>query len=294
MSTEASPFDDAPLLDLRAILVALLAGRWWVLGSVILGGVALGIVAFTMTPIYRGTVVLAPATVQGTDGLGAALGQLNGLASIVGAGLVGGGADSAEAIAVLKSRDFTERFIRDHDLVPKLFPKKWDPVNKKWTVAPGEEPTLAKAYKLFDGKIRSIDQDRRTSLVTVTIDWTNPVDAASWANEMADRLNQEMRTRAIATADASVAFLEKEMQETSAIATRDAISRLVEAQVKQRMLANVTKEYAFRIVDKALPVDPDDIVKPRRFRMIAAGAALGFLLSAVGILLFNGLRTLKL
>jgi uncharacterized protein involved in exopolysaccharide biosynthesis len=294
VSTNPSAFDDAPLLDLRAIFDKLLAARWWLVASVIVGAMAFGIVAFMMKPIYRGTVVLVPVTsMRGAEGLGAALGQLDGLASIVGMGLGGRGADTAEAIAVLRSREFTERFITDHALVPRLFPEKWDAANKKWTVDKGKEPTLAKAFKLFDKKYRTVNQDRKTGLVTVTVDWTNPADAAAWANELAQRLNREMRARAIANADASVQFLEKELMTTTTIATRDAISRLVEAQVKQRMLANVTEEYAFRIVDRALPVDKDDVVRPRRFRLILTGAAVGFLLGAIGILLSGSLRAPK-
>jgi len=294
MSTAANAFEETPLLDLRAIADRLLAARWWLAGSVIAGALAFGIVAFMMQPVYRGTVVLVPvSSMRGADGLGAALGQLDGLASIVGMGLGGRGADTAEAIAVLRSREFTERFIRDHALLPRLFPDKWDAANKKWTVEAGKEPTLARAFKLFDRKFRTVNQDRKTGLVTVTVDWSNPVDAAAWANELAERLNQEMRARAIGNADASVKFLEKELLATTTIATRDAISRLMEVQVKQRMLANVTEEYAFRIVDRALPVDRDDVVKPRRFRLILTGAAVGFLLGAIAILLSGSLRAPK-
>ena len=45
---------------------------------------------------------------------------------LVGEGLSGGDYATEEAIAVLKSRYFTEAFIRDNNLLPELFPKLWD------------------------------------------------------------------------------------------------------------------------------------------------------------------------
>jgi LPS O-antigen subunit length determinant protein (WzzB/FepE family) len=126
--------------------------------------------------------------------------------------------------------------------------------------------------------------------VTLNIQWRNRNEAADWANELVNRLNVEMRERAIRNASASVQYLEKELETTGTVATRDAISRLMEAQIKQRMLANVTTEYAFRIVDRAIPPDSDDVLRPRKMRLIALGAFLGMTLAALWVLVSGSLR----
>ena len=120
-----------------------------------------------------------------------------------------------------------------------------------------------RAFKVFNAA-RSVTQPVRGGLVNVTIEWRDPEQAAAWANLLVARLNSEMRTRAIASTDRSVSYLEKELTGTSNLGTQQAINRLIETQVNQRMLANVTQEYAFRVVEKALPPEPDDKVGPSK------------------------------
>jgi LPS O-antigen subunit length determinant protein (WzzB/FepE family) len=109
------------------------------------------------------------------------------------------------------------------------------------------------------------------------------------------QLNQEMRARAIAEADASLGYLEKELQSTSVVPVRDAVAHLIESQVKKRMLANVTQQYVFRIVDHALPADADDPVKPKKILLLPAGPLVGLLLGILAVLVAGdpGARTAR-
>ena len=85
----------------------------------------------------------------------------------------------------------------------------------------------------------------------------------------------------------SVGYLEKELEATSTIETRLAINRLMEAQINQRMLANVTQEYAFRVVDRALPPEPDDAVGPRKLVLLALGPSVGLIFGVFAVLVVN-------
>ena len=275
--------------DMGALLGLLLAKRWWILGSMILGAVLLGVVAFKMQPVYRASVVLTPANAErGADVLGFGASALGGLAS--GLGLGPKDSEVEEALAVLRSRQFTETFISSQNLLPRLFSKSWDAATGTWKPEVKKPPTLWSAYKYFDTKIRTIIQDKKTGLITVQIDWTDRVEAATWANELVRQLNEEMRTRAIEKAEASTHFLDKEAETTSTVEARDAISRLMEAQVKQRMLATVTHDYSFRVVDKALPADSDDPVKPRKALLIGLGGLGGLALASIFAVLPASLR----
>jgi LPS O-antigen subunit length determinant protein (WzzB/FepE family) len=122
------------------------------------------------------------------------------------------------------------------------------------------------------------------------VEWTDREQAALWANELVRRLNAEMRQRALAKADASVGYLEKELSGTTAVASREAIGRLIEAQINQRMLANVQHEYAFRVVDKAMPPDARDFVRPKRLLMLVVGALTGCILSVMCVLLVGAIK----
>lgn len=233
--------------------------------------------AFVTVPVYRAAAVLVPASPERGSGgvLGSALGQLGGLASLAGFSVGSGDAETEEALAVLRSRQFTERFIVENNLLPKLFAKKWDASNNKWNVTPGSQPTLGKASEFFSKKIRSVTQDKKTGLVTLQIDWKDRFEAATWANELVQRLNVEMRARAILKADASINFLKNELNATSLLGSQEAINRLIEAQIKHRMLASVSQEYSFRVVDAAMAADADDPIKPNKLLLIVVGPLLG-------------------
>jgi uncharacterized protein involved in exopolysaccharide biosynthesis len=269
MSAPAMASDDEDIIDSRKVLAALTAKRWWVLGSMVFFTAAFTGAAFLMTPIYRSTTILG------------------GIASLAGINVSSKTSMTEEALAVLKSREFTERFIADETLMPKLFARKWDAASGKWK---GEPPTPDRAYRYFNEKIRSVDQDKKSGLVTVQIDWKNRFESAAWVNELVHRLNQEMRTRAIADADASLGYLDRELQSTTVVVTHDAIGHLIESQVKQRMLATVNKEYAFRVVDRGMPADADDPIKPQKLIMIAAGFTLGVMIGTIFALVSGGSR----
>src|SRR6185437_16075318 len=156
-----------------------------------------------------------------------------------------------------------------------------------------KSPTPYKAFRLFDKSIRSVTQDKKTGLVTLQIDWRDPAEAAAWANELVRRLNAEMRGRAIEQSTASLGYLESELNKTTVVGTRDAINRLMEAQIRQRMLANVIQQYAFRVVDRAMPADRDNPVWPRRTLLTAGGFLVGALLGIVAVLIAEWLSALR-
>lgn len=269
---------------LRGILVPIAANWQWVAGCVLVFGAAFTGFALLVTPAYQAETVLLPA---GADKSGAsidgALGQLSGLAALAGVSIGGGDKNTEEAIAVLKSKEFTERFITDNDLLPVLFPRLWDATQRRWKVGAAKQPTLGRAYRRFDEQVRSVIQDKKTGLVTIQVEWRDRFVAAKWANELVARLNAEMRKRAISRASANIAFLEKELESTAVVSTRDAIGRLLDAQVRQRMVATVSDDFAFRVVDAAVIPDADDPIRPKKTLLIVLGPLLGFLF-AVGVI----------
>lgn len=295
---------DSPTLeesvDVGAVAAKLWAGRRWVVASLLFFIIALTSLAFIMTPRYRATTVLISTAQEHSslgNALGGAIGSLGGLASLAGISLAGGNQETEESLAVLRSQEFTEAFIQDQHLMQKLFAKRWDARTGNWKKSDKKPPTLAQAFKYFDSSVRTISQDKKTGLVTVQIDWKDRFEAADWANTLVQRLNEEMRTRAITNAEASLGFLEKELDTTNVVSTREAINRLIESQIKQRMVANVSREYAFRVVDKALAPDQDDTVRPKKFLMIAASPFVGAAVGVAGVLfmawLASGIAALK-
>lgn len=288
ISTSPEQYDTEPS-DLRYLFGRLAERRLVLISATVLSALLFVAVALISRPVYRATTLLVPASSDRNSMSGAlnsALGQLGGIAALAGIGPGAGDLETEEALAVLRSRQFTERFIDELNLMPALYESHWDNATNNWKLDADSVPTKAMAYKRFND-IRSIIQDKKTGLVSLQIDWTDRAQAAVWANELAARLNAEMRGRAIYQVDASLRYLEKELEATGTIATRDAISRLIEAQIKQRMLANVTQEYAFRVVDRAIAPDANDPVRPKKVLLFLLGPFVGFTLGVIGILAFE-------
>ena len=263
-------------------------GRWRLVVITALATWVLSVLAALLWPkTYRAETILVPASTEDAGGpLAGLASQFSGLASLAGINL-GGESTEAEALALLQSRGFIESFIEDEQLLPVLFADDWDPLKGEWrTKDPDDVPSLWKGYDRFRKRILRVKQNQLTRVVTVSVDWRDPVLASEWANKLIRRLNQAMRQRAIAEARKSLRFLDNELKATNVVALQEAISRLMEVQMRAIMYASVREEYSFSVVDEAKPPDPKDFRWPNRPLLIGGGLFLGCLLgAAVGVLL---------
>jgi uncharacterized protein involved in exopolysaccharide biosynthesis len=244
------------------------------------------VLALLSRPVYRAEVVVVPVQAQQTTGgMLSLVGQFPGFAGL--AGLSGEDSEIQEAIAILRSRKFTSEFIQDNNLLPILFASDWDSESGQWAVPPDEQPTLWDAYTVFHREIRSISDESATGIVTIAIEWHDPVVAATWANALVDRLNSRMRDRAVEEAERSLEYLREQLDTTSLVELREGLARLIETQLNKVMLANSRQEYLFRTIDPADPPDPDDYIKPNRAVLILSGGFGGFFLGVLVALILS-------
>jgi uncharacterized protein involved in exopolysaccharide biosynthesis len=264
------------LLSFDDLLAVAWRKRLLVLACVVLCAALATAAAFMMTPKYRAQVVMVPVKGDNVSGaLSGALGQLGGLASLAGVSLPGGG-NKDENLSFLTSRDFLARFIQEENLLPVLFDKRWDGSRGKWDVDDPEDiPTISDGVRFLDEHVRSVQEERRTGIITLSILWKDRELAARWANLMVERANRDLRQRAIRDADASKEYLSRELGKTDVVELRQSIYRLIESQIKTIMLASVRPEYAFKVIDPAVAPDPTDRVRPKRLAMIVLGALAG-------------------
>lgn len=214
------------------VIYALLAEQWW-----------------------RAEVVVIPAdTFQQGGGLAKGLAGLDsGLGSLAGlAGIALGGQRTAEPLAVLQSRELAKEFIESQNLLPTLFWRKWDASKKRWKSSdPDEQPDVRDGIKYFTEHIMDVDDNKKTGLITLTVNWTDASLAAQWANGLVSMANEKMRRRALVDSQNNVEFLQAELNSTTLVAMQDPISRLLENELQKMMLARESKEFAFRVVDRA-------------------------------------------
>ena len=266
-------------IDLLRAWQILWQGKWWIVGITALFAVASVAYALTLTHWFKAEVLLAPAEQKAVPDIGGSFGALVGLA-----GISVGGRGNAEALAVLSSRDFARGFIEDESLLTVFFADRWDVEQNLWKDEDPEQwPDLREAVKYFDENILSVQEDEKTGLVTLVIEWTNPELAGQWADDLVKRLNDHMRADALAEAQTNVGFLQRELASTSLVALDQSIGRLLESELQKLMLAKGNEEFAFRVIDSAeVPKRPS---KPRRRLIVLLAVVLGGALSVFVVFL---------
>lgn len=273
-------------VELGSTLRQLWRGRAWILGATLFALAAATVYLLVTPPWYRAEVVLMPAEARSVSTLPGSLAGLSGLAGLAGISIGGGG--TAEPLAVLTSDDFTRDFILKHGLTPVLFAEKWDTSRGAWKSPDASQwPDDRDAVKLIDERVRRVFEDKRSGKIRLTLDWTDPVIAAEWANAMVDDLNDRMRQRALQEAESNLAYLRRELDATSLVTLQQSIGRLIEGEIQKAMLAKGEREFSLRVIDRAEP--PKWRAGPRRALVLALSMLAGMALGVVLVLLRGAL-----
>jgi uncharacterized protein involved in exopolysaccharide biosynthesis len=168
-----------------------------------------------------------------------------------------------------------QEYITRNDLLPRLSHGSKVPL------------TLWRAVQLFEKNV-SIRQDPRRGITTLTVEWTDAVTAARWANGLVALANDLLRTRALEEAQRNIVYLNAQVDRTNEVELRRAIFNLIESETKTLMLANGRTEYAFRVVDPA--VSPEIRSGPHRTLLLATGLLVGLFLGGVAVLTVDWVR----
>jgi LPS O-antigen subunit length determinant protein (WzzB/FepE family) len=258
-----------------------LRAHWVLLAcTTLVAGAITAIIVLNMRNVYRAQAVLSP-TKEEKDSGGGLKSELGGIAELAGIGLGGEGSRKAEALATLMAPGFVREFIQTNNLMPILFSEKWDAKTNGWR-AGTKPPTIEQGIKRFTGR-RQVDENTKTGMVTLRMDWYSPELAAQWVNGMVALVNERLRKADIITAQNSLDYLNQEMAKANAVELRQAISHLMETQENNAMMAKVQQDYAYHFIDAAVP--PLQKNSPMRTVLCLAGALIGFLLGAAYVIL---------
>jgi uncharacterized protein involved in exopolysaccharide biosynthesis len=251
------------IFTISAVVYALLAEQW-----------------------FKAEVVLVPA--KKNQNLPGQLGGLAGLASLAGVN-IGEKGDTVEALAVLRSNDFVRGFIQDRNLLPILYADEWDSANKRWKASNKLDwPDERDAVRFFQKSICQVLDDKRTGLVTVSIEWKDRAIAADWANSLVARLNERMRQRVLAESEQNIRFLREELQTADIPSLQQSLSRLLENELQNVMVARGSQEFAFRVVDRASV--PKWRSRPKRTLLVCVATLGGGILAVALVFLIHAWR----
>lgn len=289
-------------IDLADLFQAIWSGKWLIVAFTGIVTTLSIMVALQLPNIYRAEIIVSPAATEGAGGLGGMASQFGGLASIAGISLGSGDSGNTNiALATLKSRQLLTSFIRKHQLeIPLLAVDKWDQesdslvINSeaynsqehRWKPERRPEtkgmPTDWELYKAFT-KLITIDNDKKTGLITLSVNYFDPQMAQEWVTLLVTELNVWMRNKKIIEAKNNIKYMEEQLERTSIAEMQKIFYQLIEEQTKDLMLASVNDEFAFKVIDPA--VVPEEKDQPKRSIIVAISFMLGGILSILIVLI---------
>jgi len=288
-------------IDLAELWRAIWSGKLTIIVISFIFAVASIAFALSKPDVYKASVLLSPASSDGTGGMGAIAGQFGSLASLAGISLGGGGGDKTTlALEIIKSRSFIEDFIHQHELlVPLMAAKEWD-VNKDELIYDNDiydmdtkiwirevkfpqtvKPSPWESFEAFS-KLLSISQDKGTSMVTIKLSFFSPYIAKQWLVWLVEDLNNFIREQDQQNSRDSIDYLIKQLEKTKIANMETVFYQLIEDQTKNMMLTQINKEYVLKTVDPAQVPDKKD--SPNRAIIIVLGLMLGGMFSILVVL----------
>jgi len=226
------------------------------------GAVIAGALAFAARPYYRAEVVVSDVRDRSFGNSSSLASELGGLASLAGVNMTPGALAAQEAAAVLESHHLADEFIKRNDLIPLLLRNTSKP------------PTLWLASKKFKETVLTIRKDQRKGVTAVSVVWTDAATAARWANGYVALANELIRGRALDESTRNIAYLNDQIANSTSVELRKVMYTLIETETKNLMIAKGRTEYAFEIVDPAIP--PELKAGPHRLLNSLVGLLLGF------------------
>ena len=284
-------FDDE--IDLRELFITLWKEKFKIIFISIIFSACSVVYALSLPNIYKSEALLTPADQDSGGGLSSIMGQFGGVASLGGVKLGENAAANNKLLAmqILKSRQFSAEFIKNHNILPELMAaKSWHLVSNKITYDADiydhdtdtwvreaslpfkAKPSLLEAHEVYKD-IVDISEIDGTGMITLSVKHVSPYVAKQWVDWLVEDINRVMKVRDVSEAEKSTAFLIAQLKETQISDMKSVLYQLIEEQAKTIMFANVRDEYVFKTVDAAIV--PEKKSEPSRALICILGALLG-------------------
>jgi uncharacterized protein involved in exopolysaccharide biosynthesis len=300
----SNQYDDE--IDLRELFAVLWAGKIKIIAITAIFAFASVIYALSLPNQYKATVLLAPSQ-SSSSGLSGALGQLGGLASLAGVSIGGGESNEAQlAQEIMKSWGFIEGFIADNNLAVEVYAAQdWDKASNKlqidqdiydtttktWLVEDDSgqlgPPNSWELYESFSERF-AVSEDKKSGLISVSIEYYSPQIAKRWLDLYISAINKHMQDRQILKVGRNIEYLEAQIEKTEIAGMQEVFYTIIEEQLKNKMLAEASPDYAFTAVSPSMV--PQEKSQPIRALICVLGVLLGGMFSVLMVLVLHYAR----
>ena len=244
--------------------------------------------------ISSSTLVLSSQLDSAISSLGQDFG---GLASLAGIDVGDSGKkDEDLGMEIIKSRSFFQNLVSFDGVMEQImaaesydFESKKTIFDKKkfiekdsiWIRKPkppyGVEPSYLEAYEEYINELITIYHDRKSGVVELSITHVSPVFAYEFSSLIISQLNILTKEKEIRRTDNALEYLSNESKKVQNIEVKQSLNKLIEEQLKTKMISNMSDEYYFEIIDK--PYIPLKKSYPQRSLIVILGTFIGFISS---------------
>ena len=191
-----------------------------------------------------------------------------------------GNSKEEEYYAILLSRKNLSSFLSSNSEIRNYFKRLFP------TVDESTENTifLESAINTIENST-TVSRSKVTGITDIYFVGTEKNITAIFLNDLIRFTNQAIGDIARVDASQKIEYLNEESKKTSLRNLQNIFDRLIEAQIKNQMLSNTVKEYAFKIIDPA--IEPNNNSGPRTFRNALISFIVGLFLSFFIVILRN-------
>ena len=276
--------DQDQVSEAETFVVLLWTKKFLVGGVSLFFMISVYIYSFTITPTYMVSTILEPRVES--NSMSGLMGRLAGASGGIFGGILGGGGNAAKSAALktLTSNSFLQDFVIEEGAVPYLYQARGgeNEIDNLKNMSADElrsNPETRRSIDTLRRFVIGVDNSPITGLVTLSVSLEDPDVAVRWANNLVKLANEKIRQDAIEESQQKIDFLHKEYSNNNVESVRAAISSLLENELKSIMIASVSEEYGFKVIDPAfLPVD-GYYQRPRHAMLAVVGGIIGFSLS---------------
>lgn len=208
-----------------------------------------------------------------------------------------GGSERQEnyVVEMLGSRILFESVISNGSLLPELvaakgydketkeiiYNKNYNANEKEWSFDSDEDKKERLLFeKVFEKDYLSrlfVRLNRQTNFIEISFVHPSPEFAQKFLGIVISELDDLSRREALNTAEKSISYLERKLNESTQADLRTSIISLIEAQLKVIMYANTKEEYLIKFIDKPnLSYESDS---PNRLLIMILSFIVGFIVS---------------
>lgn len=284
MLNEEAHYNSSTPPELSEIISSLWSFKIYIIALCFLAAIISTIVAINTPNTYRSETLLAPTeNLQGQSNEMSS--QLGGLASLAGLGnLDSKGFKTDVAQAKILTKDFLYGFIDKHDLLLSILAvESWDKKSKQVTYDDSVYDVETKSFILPEGMslrwlaYKTLSENliiskERGGLISISYEHPSPVISQYIVENIIKDINELMQNFDIEQADKSIKYLNEKLVQTNIADMRSVFYRLIEEQMKNKMLTEIKSEYIFTTLDPALVAE--EKAGPRRVLIIVVSIIL--------------------